>query len=74
MSERPHPRFLVALDGSLEQLQQRVVPMPLEAGYALEALRANLRARSSYLDPTSALLLTKLIRGLASTTPATDPK
>jgi hypothetical protein len=73
MPERPSPRFLTSLDASLEELA-RVVPMPLEAGYALEALRANLRARSSYLDPTSALLLTKLIRGLASATLATDPK
>ncbi len=71
MSERPHPRFLVALDASLEELQ-RVVRMPLEAGYALEALRAGLRARSVFVDPTSALLLTKMLRGLASTTPATD--
>jgi hypothetical protein len=72
MPERPHPRFLTSLDASLEELQQ-AVSMPQEAMYALEALRANLRARSSYLDPTSALLLTKLIRGLASTTTiATD--
>jgi 5-enolpyruvylshikimate-3-phosphate synthase len=70
MSERPHPRFLTSLDASLEELQQqqRVVPMPVEAGFALAALRANLRARSAYLDATTALLLTKLLRGLAHPT------
>jgi hypothetical protein len=70
MSERPHPRFLTSLDASLEELQ-RVVPMPLESTYALEALRAGLRARSVFVDATSALLLTKMLRGLAAT-PATD--
>jgi hypothetical protein len=65
--ERPHPRFLISLDGALAELQQ-AVSMPEGARFALEALRANLRARSSYLDPTSALLLTKLLRGLAHPT------
>jgi adenine-specific DNA methylase len=64
-AERPHPRFLTSLDASLEELQ-RVVPMPLESTYALEALRAGLRARSVFMDPTSALLLTKMLRGLAA--------
>ncbi len=64
-AERPHPRFLTSLDGALDELQQ-AVSMPVEAEYALEALRANLRARSAYLDPTTALLLTKLLRGLAT--------
>ncbi len=63
--ERPHPRFLISLDASLDQLQQ-AVSMPVEAEYALAALRANLRARSAYLDPTTALLMSKLLRGLAA--------
>jgi hypothetical protein len=64
-AERPHPRFLHTLDASLDQLQQ-AVSMPVEAEYALAALRANLRARSAYLDPTTALLMSKLLRGLAA--------
>jgi hypothetical protein len=64
--ERPHPRFLTSLDGALEQLQ--AAAMPEDARFALEALRANLRARSAYLDATTALLLTKMLRGLAHPT------
>jgi hypothetical protein len=65
--ERPHqPRFLTSLDTALAELQ--AAAMPEGARFALEALRANLRARSSYLDATTALLLTKLLRGLAHPT------
>jgi hypothetical protein len=67
------PRFLHALDTALEELQ-RVVPMPVEAEYALAALRANLRARSAYLDATTALLLTKMLRGLATIPSHVDVK
>jgi hypothetical protein len=65
-AERPHPRFLHTLDGALERLQ--AVPLPQDARFALEALRANLRARSAYLDATTALLMSKLLRGLAHPT------
>jgi hypothetical protein len=40
--------------------------MPEGARFALEALRANLRARSAYLDATTALLMSKMLRGLAA--------
>jgi hypothetical protein len=58
-----HPK-LHALDTALEQLQQ-AVPLPQEATFALEAIRANLRAQSVYVDFTTAILLAKLLRGLA---------
>jgi hypothetical protein len=71
--ERPHqPRFLHALDGALAELQ--AVPMPEGARFALEALRANLRARSAYLDATTALLMSKLLRGLATIPSHVDVK
>ncbi len=58
-----HPK-LSALSSALEQLQQ-AVSLPQEATFALEAIRANLRAQSVYVDGTTAILLAKLLRGLA---------
>jgi hypothetical protein len=55
---------LHALDGALAELQ--AVPMPEGARFALEAIRANLRAQSVYVDFTTALLMSKLLRGLAA--------
>jgi hypothetical protein len=70
--ERPHPRFLISLDGALAELQ--AAAMPEGARFALEALRANLRARSAYLDATTALLMSKLLRGLATIPSHVDVK
>jgi hypothetical protein len=71
MPEHQHPK-LIALGSALEELQ-RAVDLPQEARYAVQALRANLDAKAVFLDATSAILIAKMIRGLASTTTlATD--
>jgi hypothetical protein len=58
-----HPK-LAQLGNALELVRQSV-PLPMEAEYALAALQANLSARAVYLDGTSALLLSRVLRGLA---------
>ncbi len=64
-----HPK-LAQLGNALELVQERC-DLPQEAEYALAALRANLAARAIYLDGTSALLLSRVLRGLAmAATPA----
>jgi hypothetical protein len=64
-----HPK-LSALSSALEQLQQ-AVPLPVEATLAVAALQANLRAGAAFVDATSAILLAKIFRGLATTPTST---
>jgi hypothetical protein len=58
-----HPK-LAQLGNALQAVQDHC-DLPAEATYALAALRANLDARAIYLDGTSALLLSRVLRGLA---------
>jgi hypothetical protein len=62
-----HPK-LVQLGSALQAVQDHC-DLPPEAMFALTALRANLSARAIFVDGTSALLLSRVLRGLAVPTP-----
>jgi hypothetical protein len=58
-----HPK-LVQLGNALELVRTHC-DLPQEAGFALAALQANLSARAIFVDGTTALLLSRVLRGLA---------
>jgi hypothetical protein len=64
----PKLRLLAA---ALEELEA-APDLPMEARLAVEALRANVRAGSVWVDGTTSHLIAKLLRGLAPENPTSD--